>query len=328
MEDVKLRLVKSESFNAWYNLSLEEYLLDNVKSDEIILYLWQNDNTVVIGRNQNAWKECAWQQLEDDGGKLARRLSGGGAVYHDLGNLNFTFIMDKKHYDIKKHHKVIIDALAKFDVKAEFSGRNDMLVDGKKFSGHAYYTNNDKSYHHGTLMVNSDLEKLGYYLRPSEKKIRSKGVDSVRSRVANITDSNSFVTIESLQKSLEESFCKIYNGECSHEIYKVNVKPIIELYDKYSSWEWRFGQSPKFDVTYTERFHWGEVELQLSLKNGEIVDSCIYTDAMDTELFNGLTEKLKGCKLQKDELKNIIEIILTNEEIKKDIVKWIDNFDI
>jgi len=328
MENIKLRLVKSNSLNPWYNLSLEEYLLDNVKSDEIILYLWQNDNTVVIGRNQNAWKECAWQQLADDGGKLARRLSGGGAVYHDLGNLNFTFIMDNKHYNIEKHHSVIIDALDKFNVKADFSGRNDMLIDGKKFSGHAYYTNNNKSYHHGTLMVNSDLEKLEYYLRPSEKKIKSKGIDSVRSRVANITDTNSSVTIEKLQKSMEESFCIIYNGECSHEIYEVTMEPIIKLYDKYSSWQWRFGQSPKFDVTYTERFPWGEVEFQLSLKNGEIIDSNIYTDAMDTELFSGLAEKLIGCKLQKNELINTIGKKLINEEVKKDILVWIYGLEI
>lgn len=328
MEDLKLRLVKSKSFNPWYNLSLEEYLLDNVKDDEIILYLWQNDNTVVIGRNQNAWKECDYQQLEADGGKLARRLSGGGAVYHDLGNLNFTFIMNKKHYDVQKHKSVIIDALAKFNVTAEFSGRNDMLINGRKFSGHAYYTSNDKSYHHGTLMVNSDLEKLGYYLKPSEKKIRSKGVDSVRSRVANITDANSSVTVEVLQESLEESFCRIFHGTCIHEMYELTVEPIIALYDKYSSWEWRFGQSPKFDISFSEKFPWAEVEFQFSLKNGEIVDANIYTDAMDTELFKGLAGNCVGLKFKKEELKNAIEQTVANEEIKKDIVRWLDSLDL
>nr|WP_312577803.1 lipoate--protein ligase [Sedimentibacter sp.] len=324
MENMKLRHVKSRSFNPWYNLSLEEYLLENIKKDEIILYLWQNENTVVIGRNQNAWKECAWQQLEEDGGKLARRLSGGGAVYHDLGNLNFTFIMNKEDYNLEKQHSVIIDALSKFNVKADFSGRNDMLIDGKKFSGHAYYTNNDKSYHHGTLMVNSDLEKLGYYLKPSEKKIKSKGIDSVRSRVTNIADTNSEVTIEKLKASMDESFCKIYTGECTYEIYELEVDPLIKIYDKYSSWEWRFGHSPKFDISYSEKFAWGEFELQLSLKNGEIDDCKIYTDVMDAELFNGLEEKLKGCLLKKDMIKNIIVNFLKDENIKNDLSTWID----
>ncbi len=328
MEELKLKIIKSKSFNPWYNLSLEEYLLESVNEDEIILYLWQNDNTVVIGRNQNAWKECDWQQLNDDGGKLARRLSGGGAVYHDLGNLNFTFIMNNKHYDIKKHHAVILDALLRFNVHAEFSGRNDMLINDKKFSGHAYYTGGDKSYHHGTLMVNSDLDKLGYYLRPSEKKIKSKGVDSVRSRVTNITDVNSSVTIEKLQNSMEESFGKIYGGECRRELFMPDIDAIFALYDKYSSWQWRFGQSPKFDVTFKERFSWGETELQLSLKNGEISEAYIYTDAMDTDLFNGLAEKLKGRKLEKAEIKDAVEKTLKNENVKNDITKWIDDLDL
>lgn len=324
MENMKLRHVKSRSFNPWYNLSLEEYLLKNIKKDEIILYLWQNENTVVIGRNQNAWKECAWQQLEEDGGKLARRLSGGGAVYHDLGNLNFTFIINKEDYNLEKQHSVIIDALNKFNIKADFSGRNDMLIDGKKFSGHAYYTSNNKSYHHGTLMVNSDLEKLDYYLKPSEKKIKSKGIDSVRSRVTNIAEANSEVTIEKLKASMDESFCKIYSGECIYEIYEIKVDPLIKIYDKYSSWEWRFGQSPKFDISYSERFAWGEFELQLSLKNGEIFDCKIYTDAMDVELFSGLKEKLKGCILKKSRFKSIIIDSFTDETIKSDLSAWID----
>lgn len=328
MENMKLRHIKSRSFNPWFNLSLEEYLLDNVKGNEIILYLWQNERTVVIGRNQNAWKECAYQQLEEDGGKLARRLSGGGAVYHDLGNLNFTFIMNTEHYNLEKQHSVIIDALAKFNVKADFSGRNDMLIDGKKFSGHAYYTNNNKSYHHGTLMVNSDLEKLGYYLKPSEKKIKSKGIDSVRSRVTNISESNSKVTIENLKQSMDDSFCKIYSGECIYEIYEVKVNPLIALYDKYSSWQWRFGQSPKFDVSYTERFTWGEIELDFSLKDGLITEANIFTDAMDVKLFNGLADSLKGCKLQKYEIKSILNKRLMNKEIKKDILLWLSTLEL
>jgi len=328
MENMKLRHIKSRSYNSWYNLSLEEYLLENVKEDEIILYLWQNENTVVIGRNQNAWKECAYQQLEEDGGKLARRLSGGGAVYHDLGNLNFTFIMNQKHYNLEKQHSVIIDALSKFNVKADFSGRNDMLIDGKKFSGHAYYTNNNKSYHHGTLMVNSDLDKLGYYLKPSEKKIKSKGIDSVRSRVTNITEVNNEVTIEMLKQSMDESFCKIYTGECTYEIYELEVDPLIALYDKYSSWQWIFGQSPKFDASYTERFTWGEIELDFSLKNGLITEANIFTDAMDVEIFDGLADSFKGTKFEKDEIKNTIDKAYINEEIKKEILMWLNNIEL
>jgi len=322
---VKLRLAKSNSYNPWHNLSLEEYLMSTVKVDEIILYLWQNEHTVVIGKNQNAWKECAWQQLEADNGKLARRLSGGGAVYHDLGNLNFTFIMNKEHYNLHKQHTVIINALKSFDVEAEFSGRNDMLINGKKFSGHAYYFNKDKSYHHGTLMVNSDLQKLGYYLKPSEKKIKSKGVDSVRSRVTNITDVNPNVTIEKLKQAMDESFVKLYDGEISHETYDENIELIGELYEKYSSWEWRFGQSPVFDISYTEKFSWGEVEFQFTQKSGEIIDSKIYTDAMDTELFNGLNDAFIGCKFQINQILEVINKTIKQDDIKNDVINWVNN---
>ncbi len=320
-----LRLAKSDSFNPWFNLSLEENLLNNVDEDEIILYLWQNENTVVIGKNQNAWKECAWQKLQDDNGKLARRLSGGGAVYHDMGNLNFTFIMNKKHYDLQKQLSIIIYALKKFNVDVEFSGRNDMLIDGKKFSGHAYYSFKDKSYHHGTLMVNIDLEKLGYYLKSSEKKIKSKGVDSVRSRVTNLIDYNNEVTIENLKHTIGEKFIETYGGDKNtiiHEIYAENINAV--LYEKYSSWEWRFGQSPKFDVSLTEKFSWGETEFEFSLNNGEITDSKIFTDAMDTEIFKGLSEKLIGCKFKKDILTSIIKNKVKDEEVSSDIINWIE----
>ncbi|MHC1719257.1 MAG: lipoate--protein ligase [Clostridiaceae bacterium] len=321
--NMKLRLAKSNSFNPWFNLSLEEKLTNNVQPDEIILYLWQNENTVVIGKNQNAWKECAWQQLQDDNGKLARRLSGGGAVYHDLGNLNFTFIMNKAYYDLQKQHSVITSALKKFDINAEFSGRNDMLIGGKKFSGHAYYFNKNKAYHHGTLMVSSDLEKLGYYLKPSDKKIKSKGIESVRARVTNITDVNPKVTIEELKQSMDESFVKSYCGTVTDEVYEESLNLKNGLYEKYSSWEWRFGESPVFDITFTEKFPWAEVEFGFSLKNGEIISSRIFTDAMDTELFSGLVEQLNGCKFQEDEIQAKIDATMSNVEIKKDVINWI-----
>ena len=131
---IQTRIIKSLSHDPWVNLAIEEHLLEQVTEDEVILYLWQNENTVVIGRNQNAWKECKHLDLEREGGKLARRLSGGGAVYHDLGNLNFTFIMNKKHYDLSKQLTVILQAVKKLGIKAEFSGRNDLVIEEKQFS--------------------------------------------------------------------------------------------------------------------------------------------------------------------------------------------------
>ena len=138
----------------------EQYLLENVQQETCILYLWQNRRTVVIGRNQNALRECRTTQLEADGGFLARRLSGGGAVFHDLGNLNFTFLVNKEDYDLQRQLSVIVEACRAMGIPAECSGRNDVLSEGRKFSGNAFYEHRGKSYHHGTLLVDVDMENM------------------------------------------------------------------------------------------------------------------------------------------------------------------------
>jgi lipoate-protein ligase A len=324
---IKPVLIESNSNNPWYNLALEEYLFNTINPDEVVLYLWQNNHTVVIGRNQNAWKECNCEKLENDGGKLARRLSGGGAVYHDLGNMNFTFIMHKNNYNMEKQLSVLINSLKHFNVNAEFSGRNDMLIDGKKFSGHAYYFKDNKAYHHGTLLVNSDLEKLSFYLNPSKKKIESKGVDSVRSRVTNIADIDKDISIYRLANALKKSFEESYGTISNYKIYDYNDSEILKLQDKYSSWDWIYGKSPKFDISFSDRFAWGEVEIALSLKNGIITDMQVYTDAMDTSLFEGFSSGFIGSKLNKELMAKLCEKQTQNmsEDIRKDVNNFIAN---
>lgn len=326
--EIKPKIIHSKSFDPWFNLSLEEHLLFNVEPDEIILYLWQNDKAVVIGRNQNAWKECEWEKLAEESGKLARRLSGGGAVYHDLGNLNFTFIMNKSSYDIKKQESVIIEALKALNIEAAFSGRNDMLINGRKFSGHAYYSSGGNAYHHGTLMVSSDLEKLSRYLNPSEQKIQSKAVASVRSRVINISEANNTVTISILKKSMEDSFQNIYGAVCSNSFYEEEADSLQQLYKKYSSWEWRFGDSPRFDITLVNKFPWGELEMNFTLRKGKIIDIKVYTDAMKVELFDQFTAAIKDTQFNKKGLIDRAKGSIADETIKKDFVSWADSLKI
>ena len=174
--------------DGWLNLARDGYFLENNKKGDVILYFYVNKNAVIIGRNQNAWKECSIANMDADGVQLVRRHSGGGAVFHDNGNLNFSFITDEKHYDLNRQMRVILNAVSKLGLKAELSGRNDITVDGKKFSGNAFSLAKGNRSHHGTILVNADLTKLSNYLCVSKEKMRSKGIDSVRARVCNICD--------------------------------------------------------------------------------------------------------------------------------------------
>ena len=277
---MKTTIVNGRSVNPWANLALEEYLLHTLQEDQIILYLWQNQHTVVIGRNQNAWKECSTAKLEADGGKLARRLSGGGAVYHDLGNLNFTYLMGSKQYDLERQLSVILSAVRNHGIAATFSGRNDVVADGRKFSGNAFYHGQRASFHHGTLLVNVDLAGLQDYLTVSRDKIAAKGVDSVRSRVVNLTELKSTITIDSLRESLMSSFL----AEYGHETLELALDEVSsnrryqELYTKYSSWDWRYGKTPEFDISFATRFPWGGIDLAINVSQGRVKDAKIYSD--------------------------------------------------
>ena len=326
-ENLITSIITSSTFDPWYNLALEELLLKHVRENEIILYLWQNDNTVVIGKNQNCWKECKCGELEMNGGKLARRLSGGGAVYHDLGNLNFTFIMDKKLYNLEKQLKVIIDAIKKTGIEAEFSGRNDITVKGKKFSGNAFYNTKNKVLHHGTLLIDSDFSKLAAYLQVSKEKIQSKGVDSVESRVINLKEVNSSITLEDVIDNLKSTFINLYGGK--GEVIDINafLDEISSLYNKYSSWDWRYGESPSFDISFEKRFSWGDVEICLKCKDGYIVYCKVYSDAMDYELITQISKKLMGIKFQMPCVINSIKELNKDgvtHPIIEDITDWLN----
>lgn len=319
--NISTKIICSTSYNPWHNLAFEEHLLEKVKENEMILYLWQNDNTIVVGRNQNPWKECKCKDFEGDGGKIARRLSGGGTVFHDIGNLNFTFVMDKKLYDLERQLSVILKAVNNLGIDAKFSGRNDILAGERKFSGNAFYEKENSSYHHGTILVDANMDKLSKYLKVSKEKIASKGIESVRSRVVNLKTIKEDITIENLKNSLISSFFEIYKGESNIEYIK-DKNSIKDLYEKYSSWDWKYGETPKFDINFVNRFTWGEIDLNLNLKGGIIDSIVIYSDAMNSilikdiecELLNTpfkmefISEKLDNINCKVDEKNIIFEI--------------------
>ncbi len=294
---MRLLVAESRLTDPHHNLALEETLL-NAATDAVILYLWQNENTVVIGRNQNPWKECRTALLQEEGGRLARRLSGGGAVYHDLGNLNFTLLMPQELYDLDKQLQVIQSAVRSFGIDAVRSGRNDILAGDRKFSGNAFYKNGRTAYHHGTILIDANMEKLGRYLSPSRAKLAAKGVDSVRSRVGNLRELNPDISIESMKAALVDSFAKVYNNP----VEKSDISCDESLLERYRSWEWNYGQKLPFTFAWEDRLDFGCIRLEARVENGIIRAAKVWTDAMDWQLSGQLETALTGAKLDRAEL--------------------------
>lgn len=285
------KIVISKEVNPYYNLAIEEELFENVKEDEMILYLWQNEKTIVIGRNQNPYVECDIDAMEKDNISLARRLSGGGTVYHDLGNLNFTFITSKNNENLNKQLKVIKKALKVFNISVEFSGRNDLLCDGKKFSGHAFYEENNSYYHHGTLMVDIDITMLQKFLKPSKLKLQSKGIKSVKSRVINLKDKVPNITIDSLIDALKESFKIVYGNVKEESILNKDCYSPRYI-DKYSCKKWIYGESPKYTINLEQTLNIGNIQVLLDVESGIINNVKIYSDTLLNINFEDIQNKL------------------------------------
>ena len=287
--------ILGDGTDPYRNLAVEEYLLNRVEPGECIFYLWQNAHTVVVGRNQNCWSECRVEALETDGGNLARRLSGGGAVYHDLGNLNFTFVAQDEIYDVARQLGVIAAAVERFGIRVEKSGRNDIVAEGRKFSGNAFYRKGKRCYHHGTVLVDVKMDALSKYLAASREKLASKGVSSVRSRVVNLSELNRDVTTGAMRASLIEAFGAAY-GSAPAELQTDDIPTgaLSPLEARLRSDEWKYDRMAHFDFEAARRFAWGDICLQLRVEGGFVSEAKAYSDAMDAEAVASIPERLAG----------------------------------
>lgn len=320
----ELRIYESTGFDPHANLALEKHLMDTTPKGVCLLYLWQNQNTVVIGRNQNPWLECRTSLLEQEGGTLARRLSGGGAVFHDLGNLNFTFIMCKEDYDLDKQLAVIQTACRLAGIAAEKSGRNDLLADGRKFSGNAFYQNSTHAYHHGTLMVDVDRDKLGRYLSPPKAKLEAKGVASVRSRVVNLKELAPDLTIEKMKQYMRDAFCQVYGMSALPIVLNDSDMEVIDrLRKEYGTWDYLFGAPLPFTFQCDAHFSWGHIQLQLSAKEGIITGAKVYSDAMDWLLPETVESALTGCRFETSAMVKALQSSPLEREICSDLCQML-----
>ncbi len=322
----KLQYYIGTGFDPYKNLAIEKHLLDTVADDTVILYLWQNKNTVVIGKNQNAWTECRTTLLEAEGGHLARRLSGGGAVFHDLGNLNFTFICSTPNYDLLRQFEVIRAACRQAGIETEISGRNDVLADGRKFSGNAFYNSKGKSYHHGTLLISADKERMSRYLTPSKAKLETKGVKSVKSRVVNLSELSPNLNCEQMKQFMLSAFENVY-GHKSEQLLINNSETITPLAEQYGSWEYLYGSSIPFSFSCEKRFDWGNIEILLQVNNGVVLAAKVYSDSMDWQIAEIVEAALREKRFELQELKSSICKLLP-PPISDDICKLLEEQEI
>lgn len=315
-----LQTIISNQSNPFYNRAVEQYLTDYQKEGVITMYLWKNQRTVVIGYNQNPYAECNVKLLLDEGGHLMRRGTGGGAVYHDLGNLNFSFITDKNHYDVRKQQSVIQEALKTFGLEAEISGRNDLTCQGRKFSGNAFAKGTVNDLHHGTILIKTDGAMMQRYLIVDKAKLLKNGVKSVASRVVNLSELAD-ITSENIVTPLIQSFEKVYGGNASMLSFDEFAKmpEVQRIYEKISSHEFLFGRWEQFKTTKKARFSWGGVEIALKVDEAQsiIMDVQIASDCLDTEIIEKAEKLLKGCSTK------IIPQFENQNEILSDIINLI-----
>ncbi len=313
--------IKNNNNDPHFNLALEEFALKYLDTDEDIIILWQNEPSVIIGRNQNTIEEINNKYIKENNINVVRRLSGGGAVYHDLGNLNFTFIAAGGKDNVsnfKKFTEPVIKVLKKLGINAEFSGRNDITIEGKKFSGNAQYYYKDKMLHHGTLLFNSDLTVVGDALKVKADKIKSKGVKSVRSRVTNIYPYlEEKISIEEFKDFLLNSILKEQNSlGKEHILTEQELLKIKEMMAKrYLTWGWNYGESPDFDIEKSRRYSGGNLDIRLDVKRGVIEDCKIFGDFFGNKDISGLEDKLIGKKYEVEVIRELLDNINLNEFI-------------
>ncbi|WP_342513020.1 lipoate--protein ligase [Sporosarcina sp. FSL K6-1522] len=297
------------------NLAIEEYILKNmdIEKDSFLLF-YINEPSIIVGKNQNTIEEIDTEYVDANGIHVVRRLSGGGAVYHDLGNLNFSFITKDdgdSFRNFKKFTEPVVQALAEMGVKAELLGRNDILVEGRKISGNAQFVTNGRMFSHGTLMFDTEIERVVSALKVRKDKIESKGIKSIRSRVANITEFLAEpMTIEQFRMEVLKS---IFGGEEKIQYMELTEDDWTNIHalsaERYSNWDWNYGKSPKFNMQHSHRFPVGGIDVRLDVNKGVIEDVNIFGDFFGVGEVAVIEECLKGIQYDRQSINEALSSI-------------------
>ncbi|MGG0527103.1 lipoate--protein ligase [Bacillus pumilus] len=301
-----------QHYDPMINLAIEEYCLKYLDPEETYLLFYINQPSIIIGKNQNTIEEINTKYVEDNGIKVVRRLSGGGAVYHDKGNLNFSFITKDdgdSFHNFKKFTEPVIQALEKLGVKAELSGRNDIMADGRKISGNAQFATRGRIFSHGTLLFDSEIEHVVSALNVKKEKIESKGIKSIRSRVANISElMDQKMTTEEFRKILL-SYIFDTNGDVpQYQLTEKDWEKIHEISrDRYQKWEWNYGRSPKFNLQHSKRFSAGSIDLRLEVKKGMIQDCKVFGDFFGVGDIADIEKRLIGQQYDRKTISDVLE---------------------
>ena len=318
-----LQVIISNQTNPYWNVAVENYLVSRQLDDTVAMYLWKNHRTVVIGQNQNPFAECNVDALLADGGYVMRRTTGGGAVYHDDGNINFSFVAPYSLYDQQRQFDVIRQALSDYGLNVELSGRNDLLCDGRKFSGNAFSKGQYQRLHHGTILIKGNMDDLARYLKVKPAKLRKHGVESVQSRVVNLSELAD-ITSDNIVPHLVNAFEKVYGKKANPVDFDeiICLAEVVELYNKYSSDEWLYGKWRSFTATRSGQFDWGCISLTIDEERNVITDVNVATDALEVDLADNVRRLLVGASSV--EAPDIPQAIFNSDRLR-DIVSLIYN---
>ncbi|RUT28492.1 lipoate--protein ligase [Paenibacillus zeisoli] len=298
--------------DAAINLAIEEYALKHLPADETYLLFYINAPSVIIGKHQNTIEEINAEYIKDNGVKVVRRLSGGGAVYHDLGNLNFSFITKddgQSFHNFRKFTQPVVEALQQLGVNAELTGRNDLQVGEQKISGNAQFSTRGRMFSHGTLMFNLNLDNVQASLHANPEKFKSKSTKSVRSRVANISDFlDKKITIEEFRSELlRHIFGMEVDKVPQYVLTEEDWNKIHEISkERYQNWEWNYGLSPESNVKHTKKFPVGIIDLRMNIKDGRIAEIKIYGDFFGVGDVADIEDKLRGLRYEENEVTNAL----------------------